>query len=183
MGLFSSSTEKSVMARNPVNPDITTQYGSAAEQDRYGSHFQVPKDAIESGIDRLKQAAMTKGEGAEQDRYDAHLGIGEKGFNKLKQAAHYKGEGAEQDRYGAHFGQSFLQRDSLQVMNASVSVATGEANYHGLGYDGQQRAKMLAGSFKSEQDTYGQRFGLDKDTIISGAQRVQDGARDVLGKK
>ena len=173
------------MAQNPINPDITTQYGSAAEQDRYGSHFRMPPDAIESGIDRLKQAAMMKGEGAEQDRYDAHLGIGEKGFNKLKQAANYKGEGAEQDRYAGHFSQSFLQRDSMQVMNASVSVATkgDEANYHGLGYDGQQRAKMLAGSFKSEQDTYGQRFGLDKDTIISGAQKVQDGARDMLGKK
>ena len=185
MGLFSSSTEKSTLAQNPINPDITTQYGSGAEQDRYGSHFKLPPNTIDSGIDRLKAAAMTRGEGAEQDRYDAHLGIGEKGYNKLKQAAHYQGEGAEQDRYGSHFSKSFLQRDAVEVMHASASVAAKgqHANYHGLGYDGQQRARMLAGSLKSEQETYESRFSLDRDTVMAGAQKIKDGARDMLEKR
>jgi hypothetical protein len=156
MGWFSSSTEKSYAATHPVNPDITKQYGSAAEQDRYGDHFGASTDAIrggiERGVDKVKQAASYKGEGAEQDRYNEHLSIGDRGYNKAKSAAHdalhYKGDGAEQDRYNAHFSPALHSLDAKKALKAAGSVAAnGEKNasYYGLGYDGQQRAKMLAG--------------------------------------
>lgn len=118
MGLFTSSTEKSAAAQNPTNPDVTSQYGSGAEQDRYGAHFRVPSDAIDKGVDRLKEAAS------------------------------YKGDGAEQDRYNAHFSPALHSLDAQKVPAAAASFATkgNEADTHGLGYDGQQRAKMLAGS-------------------------------------
>ena len=155
MGLFSSSTEKSTLARNPVNPDITTQSGSGAEQDRYGAHFSIPTDTLKQGVDKLKSAALTKGEGAEQDRYNEHLGVGSrgydlgsKGYDKLKDAAKYKGDGAEQDRYNTHFSPALHSLDAQKVGQAVQSILTKgkQASYHGLGYDGQQRAKLLAGS-------------------------------------
>ncbi|KAH7348167.1 hypothetical protein BKA66DRAFT_447368 [Pyrenochaeta sp. MPI-SDFR-AT-0127] len=186
MGLFSSSTEKSTLARNPVNPDITSQSGSGAEQDRYGSHFSVPTDALNKGVDKLREAALAKGEGAEQDRYNAHLGVGSKGYDKLKEAARAKGDGAEQDRYNAHFSPALHSLDAQRVKEAAQSIVTkgNAASSHGLGYDGQQRAKLLAGSGTgAEQDRYGAHFSLDKDTLASAAQRVQDGAKDVLSKK
>lgn len=148
MGLFSSSTEKSSLAQNPVNPDITTQSGSGAEQDRYGSHFSVPTDALNRGVDKLKDAALARGEGAEQDRYNAHLGVGSQGYDKLKEAARAKGDGAEQDRYNAHFSPASHSLDAQKVKDAAQSIVIkgDAAGSHGLGYDGQQRAKLLAGS-------------------------------------
>jgi hypothetical protein len=156
MGWFSSSTEKSAAATHPVNLDVTKQYGSAAEQDRYGEHFGASTDAIrrgiEKGVDKVQHAAMYKGEGAEQDRYSEHLSVGDRGYNKMKGAAHdalhYQGNGAEQDRYGAHFSPALHSVDAVKALKAAGSVAAnGEKNasYYGLGYDGQQRAKMLAG--------------------------------------
>ncbi len=204
MGLFSSSTEKSTLAQNPVNPDITSQYGSGAEQDRYGSHFNVPTNALNKGVDKLKQAALAKGDGAEQDRHSGHFGIGDKGYDTLKSAARYKGDGAEQDRYHAHFSPALHSRDAQVVKEAVKSIATNgnRASYFGLGYDGQQRAKLLAGSgtgseqvrssheFLSEtskltsgQDRYGSHFGLTQDTVVSAAKSVQSGAKDMLPKK
>ncbi|OAL55317.1 hypothetical protein IQ07DRAFT_582817 [Pyrenochaeta sp. DS3sAY3a] len=156
MGLFTSSTEKGALGQNPVNPDITKQYGSGAEQDRYGSHFTVPSETIDRGV------------------------------NKLKEVASYKGDGAEQDRYGAHFSPALHSLDAQKVPAAAASIAAkgNEADTYGLGYDGQQRAKLLAGSGTgAEQDRLGGHFGLDKDTVANAAQRVQDGARDLLGKK
>jgi hypothetical protein len=157
MGWFSSSTEKPVSERYPVNPDITSQKGSGAEQDRYGQHFGASTDAIERGInrgvDKLKEAASASGSGAEQDRYSEHLSIGDRGYNKLKgaakDAANYKGDGAEQDRYYSHFSPMLHNLDAQIVKRAAAGIAAkGEtqASYHGLGYDGQQRAKMMAGS-------------------------------------
>ncbi|KAF1844854.1 uncharacterized protein K460DRAFT_394650 [Cucurbitaria berberidis CBS 394.84] len=186
MGLFSSSTEKSTLARNPVNPDITTQSGSGAEQDRYGAHFSVPKDALSKGVDKLRDAALTKGEGAEQDRYNEHLGVGNRGYDKLKDAAKYRGDGAEQDRYNTHFSPALHSLDAQKVKHAAQSIVTkgNAASYHGLGYDGQQRAKLLAGSGTgAEQDRYGSRFGLSQDTVASAAQKVKDGAKDVLERR
>jgi hypothetical protein len=156
MGWFSSSTEKSALATHPVNLDVTKQYGSAAEQDRYGQHFGASTDAIrggiEKGVDKVKQAAQYKGEGAEQDRYNEHLSVGDRGYEKMRGAAHdalhYQGNGAEQDRYNAHFSPALHSLDAKKALQAAGSVAAkGEKNasYHGLGYDGQQRAKMMAG--------------------------------------
>jgi hypothetical protein len=156
MSWFGSSTEKSAAATHPVNLDVTKQYGSAAEQDRYGQHFGASTDAIrggiEKGVDKVKQAASYKGEGAEQDRYNEHLSIGDRGYSKMKgvahDAVHYKGDGAEQDRYNAHFSPALHSLDAKKALQAAGSVAAnGEKNasYYGLGYDGQQRAKMMAG--------------------------------------
>jgi hypothetical protein len=125
MGLFSSSTEKSTPAQYPVNPDITRQSGSGAEQDRYGSHFGASTERIERGIN--------------------------KGVDKLKEAAMYQGQGAEQDRYNAHFSPAAHSIDAQKVEKAAKSLmekAKGNAkssSSFGLGYDGQQRAKLLAG--------------------------------------
>jgi hypothetical protein len=125
MGLFSSSTEKSVMSQYPTNPDITRQSGSGAEQDRYGSHFGASTAKIEQGIN--------------------------KGIDYAKQAAQYKGEGAEQDRYNARFSPAVHSIDARRVQQYAASLmhkANGNAatsSSFGLGYDGQQRAKVLAG--------------------------------------
>jgi hypothetical protein len=161
MGWFSSS-EKSAAATHPVNLDVTKEYGSAAEQDRYGQHFSASTDAIrrgiDKGVDKLQSAAMTSGSGAEQDRYTEHLSIGDRGYQALKDAAKYKGEGAEQDRYNAHFNPALHSIDSRKAVQAAGSVAAnGEKNarWFGLGYDGQQRAKLLAGSgMGAEQVSY-----------------------------
>lgn len=126
MGLFSSSTEKSVLERYPQNPDITSQRGSGAEQDRYGQHFAQSTDKINEGInkgvDKIKSAAS--------------------------QAAHYQGDGAEQDRYNTHFSPALHSLDAQTVKKAVASIAAKgpKGSYYGLGYDGQQRAKLLAGS-------------------------------------
>lgn len=124
MGFFSSSTEKDSAATHPINPDVTRQYGSGAEQDRYGSHFGGSAERIEQGLN--------------------------KGMDKLKQAAMTKGEGAEQDRYNSHFSPAAHDTDLFRVQQAVQSIKnqaqTGAAtSTHGLGYDGQQRAKILAG--------------------------------------
>lgn len=125
MGLFSSSTEKSAAAQYPVNPDITRQHGSGAEQDAYGSHFGGSSAKIEHGINQ--------------------------GIDKLKEAAQYQGQGAEQDRYNAHFSPAAHGTDAHRVQQAAESLlnkAKGSAptsSSFGLGYDGQQRAKLLAG--------------------------------------
>jgi len=194
MGWF-SSTEKSAAATHPVNLDVTKEYGSAAEQDRYGDHFASSTDAIRRGIDKgvnkIQKAANASGSGAEQDRYSEHLSIGDRGRNALKAAAQYKGDGAEQDRYNAHFSPALHSLDAFKAVKAAGSVAAnGEKNasWYGLGYDGQQRAKLMAGSgMGAEQDRLGQHFSLTKDAVANaaqrvqdGAQRVQDGARDVL---
>ncbi|KAF1939216.1 hypothetical protein EJ02DRAFT_457168 [Clathrospora elynae] len=197
MGWFSSSTEKSTLATHPVNPDITTQYGSAAEQDRYGDHFGASTDAIKRGVDKglskLQQAAAMKGEGAEQDRYNEHLSIGDRGYQAMKDAARYQGDGAEQDRYNAHFSPSIHSLDARKAVQAAASIAAkgSQASYHGLGYDGQQRAKMMAGSgMGAEQDRLGQHFTLSRDAVANaakkvqeGAKKVQDGAKDVLERR
>lgn len=155
MGWFSSSTEKDPLARNPVNPDVTTQYGSGAEQDRYGQHFSVPADALNRGVDKIKNIAHTPGSGAEQDRYNDKFSVGSKGYDKLKDAgyaakdaAKYKGDGAEQDRYNTHFSPALHSLDAQKVKEAARNIAVKgkEAGSYGLGYDGQQRAKLLAGS-------------------------------------
>ncbi|KAH3915050.1 hypothetical protein HBI56_016170 [Parastagonospora nodorum] len=164
MGLFSSSTEKSTAAQYPVNPDITRQYGSGAEQDRYGSHFGASTERIQHGI--------------------------EKGVDKVKQAAQYRGEGAEQDRYNAHFSPAAHGTDAHRVQQYAESLinkAKGSAatsGSFGLGYDGQQRAKLLAGGNGSgaEQDQFAGHFGLNRGTVENAAQRVQNGARNVLEK-
>jgi hypothetical protein len=125
MGLFSSSTEKSTAAQYPVNPDITRQSGSGAEQDRYGSHFGASTERIQHGI--------------------------EKGVDKVKEAAQYRGTGAEQDRYNAHFSPAAHGTDAHRVQQYAenlINKAKGSASTSGsfgLGYDGQRRAKLLAG--------------------------------------
>jgi hypothetical protein len=127
MGFFSSSTEKSTPAQYPVNPDITRQSGSGAEQDRYGSHFSASTERIERGInqgmDKLKEAAKTKGQGAEQDRYNAHF----------SPVAHGYGMDAKQ-----------VQKAAESVANKAKGATKTSSNF-GLGYDGQRMAKLLAG--------------------------------------
>jgi len=187
MGWF-SSTEKSAAATHPVNLDVTKEHGSAAEQDRYGQHFASSTDAIrrgiDKGVDKIQNAAKTAGSGAEQDRYGEHLSIGDRGYNAMKAAAQYKGDGAEQDRYNSHFSPALHSIDAFKAVKAAGSVAAkGEKNasWYGLGYDGQQRAKLMAGGgMGAEQDRLGQHFSLSKDAVANAAQRVQDGAKDVL---
>jgi len=138
MGLFSSPTDKSVVERYPNNPDITSQYGSGAEQDRYGQHFARSTEKISEGINRGVDKAKGYAQDAAQDA---------KGY--AQDAARYKGNGAEQDRYNAHFSPSLHSLDAKLVSKAAASYAAkgpSHASYHGLGYDGQQRAKLLAGS-------------------------------------
>lgn len=119
MGFFSSSNEKSTAATHPINPDVTGQYGSGAEQDRYGAHFGASteklKEAGNRGLDRLRQAALAKGEGAEQDRYASYFSHPEVGV-----------------------------LDTERVKRAVESFLSGEKSNHGLGYDGQQRVRLLA---------------------------------------
>ncbi|RYO31448.1 hypothetical protein AA0113_g10758 [Alternaria arborescens] len=190
MGWFSSD-EKSAAATHPVNLDVTTKHGSAAEQDRYGQHFGASTDAIrrgvDKGLDKLQRAALAKGEGAEQDRYSEHLSIGDRGYNAMKDAAKYKGDGAEQDRYNAHFSPALHSIDAAKAVQAAGSVAAnGEKNakYFGLGYDGQQRAKLLAGGgMGAEQDRLGSHFHLTRDAVADAAQRLKDGAKDVLPRR
>ncbi|KAH7089969.1 hypothetical protein FB567DRAFT_590759 [Paraphoma chrysanthemicola] len=161
MGLFSSSTEKSTAAQYPVNPDITRQYGSGAEQDRYGSHFGASTAKIEQGIN--------------------------KGIDKVKEAAQYKGDGAEQDRYNSHFSPAAHDTDAYRLQQAVESLkkkASGQAktsSSFGLGYDGRRRAELLAGGNGSgaEQDNLGGHFALHRGTVESAAQKVQDGAKRV----
>jgi hypothetical protein len=93
MGLFSSSTEKSTAAQYPVNPDITRQSGSGAEQDRYGAHFGASADYV---ADKVKGAA--------------------------KDALHYQGQGAEQDRYNSHFSPAAHSIDAQRVQQAAKSL-------------------------------------------------------------
>jgi hypothetical protein len=125
MGLFSSSTEKSAAAQYPVNPDITRQSGSGAEQDAYGSHFGASTERIQHGI--------------------------EKGMDKVKEAAKTRGAGAEQDRYEAHFSPAAHSIDARKVQKYAENLmkkaqgSTVTSSSFGLGYDGQRRAKMLAG--------------------------------------
>ncbi|KAF1834598.1 hypothetical protein BDW02DRAFT_568843 [Decorospora gaudefroyi] len=194
MGWFSSS-EKSPAATHPVNLDVTKEHGSAAEQDRYGQYFASSTDAIrrgiDKGVDRVQHAAMGHGSGAEQDRYSEHLGIDDRGYNAVKGAArdalHYQGEGAEQDRYYSHFSPALHSLDARKAVKAAGSVAAnGEKNasWFGLGYDGQQRAKMMAGGGTgAEQDRLGQHFALSKDAVANAAKRVQDGAKDALERR
>merc|ERR1712137_46954 len=160
MGWFSSD-EKSAAATHPVNLDVTTKHGSAAEQDRYGQHFGASTDAIRRGVD--------------------------KGLDKLQQAALAKGDGAEQDRYNAHFSPALHSIDAAKAVQAAGSVAAnGEKNakYFGLGYDGQQRAKLLAGGgMGAEQDRLGSHFHLTKDAVADAAQRLKDGAKDILPRR
>ena len=72
-------------------------------------------------------------------------------MDKLKEAAQYKGEGAEQDRYNSHFSPVAHGTDAHRVQQAAKNLmdkARGHAvtsSSFGLGYDGQQRAKLLAG--------------------------------------
>lgn len=67
MGLFGSSTEKSPLATHPVNVDVTKQYGSGAEQDRFGQHFSDVGSKVGEKIkDGLYDLASAKGSGAEQ---------------------------------------------------------------------------------------------------------------------
>ena len=72
-------------------------------------------------------------------------------MDKVKQAAQYRGEGAEQDRYNAHFSPAAHGTDAYKVQQYAESLikkAQGSAttsSSFGLGYDGQQRAKLLAG--------------------------------------
>lgn len=72
-------------------------------------------------------------------------------MDKVKQAAQYRGEGAEQDRYNAHFSPAAHGTDAHRVQQYAESLikkAQGSAatsSSFGLGYDGQQRAKLLAG--------------------------------------
>lgn len=118
MGFFSSN-EKSAAATHPVNLDVTTQKGSGAEQDRYGQHFGA-------STEKLKE-------------------VGNAGLDKLKQAAMYKGEGAEQDRYASHFSHPEVGiLDTQKVTKSVESFLSGGNSNHGLGYDGQQRVRLLA---------------------------------------
>jgi hypothetical protein len=150
MGWFSNSTEKSTLATHPVNPDITTQYGSGAEQDRYGQHFGAAGERIAEKVkDGLDDVLHARGSGAEQDRFGQHLGVGSSGYDKAKDAAsralHAQGNGAEQDRYGAHF--STGGRDPVRAAALDIISAGGDAKkagWHGLGHDGWERAKILA---------------------------------------
>jgi hypothetical protein len=123
MGWFSNSTEKSVMQQYPNNPDITKQYGSGAEQDRYGSHFasEQLERGINKGMDKLKAAAMTKGEGAEQDRYNAYFSPAAHGTDAHK-----------------------VQEMAKSLMNKAKGSPYTSSSF-GLGYDGQLRARTLAG--------------------------------------
>lgn len=145
MGLFSSSTEKSVTERLPNNPDITKQYGSGAEQDRYGQHFAQSTEKINEGIN--KGVDKVRGYAQDAKGYAKDAAQDAKGY--AKDAAKYKGNGAEQDRYSSHFSPSLHSLDAKLVSKAAASYAAKGptyASYHGLGYDGQQRAKLLAGS-------------------------------------
>lgn len=152
MGWFGSSTEKPAIERYPVNIDVTSQRGSGAEQDRYGQHFSQTAEAVERGVNRgieqVKKAVHAKGEGAEQDRYNAHLSIGDEGYKTLKKAAQYQGDGAEQDRYAARFSPYLHNYDAQTVRRVAAAIAAKgpQAGFSGLGYDGQQRARLLAGS-------------------------------------
>ena len=133
MGWFSSSTEKPVTERFPNNIDVTSQRGSGAEQDRYGQHFSIPSEKVERGIDKAKE-------------------VGERGYEKVQQAGKravkYQAAGAEQDRYAAHFSPYLHNMDArtVKAVAASIAVKGDQASFRGLGYDGQQRAKLMAGS-------------------------------------
>jgi hypothetical protein len=72
-------------------------------------------------------------------------------MDKVKEAARYQGQGAEQDRYNSHFSPAAHSLDAQKVQKYAQSLvnkAKGSAatsSSFGLGYDGQQRAKLLAG--------------------------------------
>lgn len=104
-----------------------------------------------------------------------------------KDASHYQAPGAEQDRYNAHFSPALHSLDARLVGRAAASYAAkgpAQASWHGLGYDGQQRAKLLAGSGEgAEQDRLAQHFALNKDAVVAAAQRLKDGAKDVLERR
>ena len=118
MNPFSSTSNetKATMPTTTTNP-LTSGFnqGSGAEQDRYDSHFGVGTE----GLDRMKQAALAKGEGhfsldhdnvkqaaqsivnakgsgAEQDTHAAHFGLGADGWARAQQLAQTQGVGAEQ---------------------------------------------------------------------------------------
>jgi hypothetical protein len=128
-------------------------------------------------------------------------------MDKVKEAAMTRGTGAEQDRYNAHFSPAAHGTDAHRVQQYAenlINKARGSAvtsSSFGLGYDGQQRAKMLAGgngsgaeqvrrifysffltSLTLMQDNFGGHFGLDRSTVENAAKRVQNGARNVLEK-
>ncbi|CAF9922431.1 MAG: hypothetical protein GOMPHAMPRED_002549 [Gomphillus americanus] len=187
MSWFSSKTEKSALASNPVNLDVTKQYGSGAEQDRYGAHFGAEssdkvREAARSGYDQAKDAAQkgyNQAKVSAERGYDQAKAKAEKGYSQAKataeegyerakesidKALNAKGSGAEQDLYGSHFDYNSL--DLGPVTRATMSIIKkggdlGSASRHGLGYDGWERAKILA-AYKgsgSEQDHYEARFG------------------------
>ncbi|KAF2128952.1 hypothetical protein P153DRAFT_357439 [Dothidotthia symphoricarpi CBS 119687] len=158
MGFFSSN-EKSAAATHPVNLDVTSQSGSGAEQDRYGAHFGA-------STDKLKE-------------------VGNKGLDKLKQAALAKGEGAEQDRYASHFSHPKVGvLDTQKVTKAVESFLSGGKSNHGLGYDGQQRVRLLAAKGTgSEQDRFGAHFGPGRDAVVNAAQSIKQGAKETLERR
>ena len=87
--------------------------GSGSEVDRYGSHFGVG----DGGLDRIKQAAMTKGLGAEQEVHSGHFSLDSQAVKQATDAAlKTQGLGAEQEVHAGHFG---------------------------LGHDGKERVKKL----------------------------------------
>jgi len=113
MGLFSSSTEKSSAAQYPVNPDITRQSGSGAEQDRYGAHFGGPS----------ADYVADKAKGAAQDVKQA-----------ANKALRYKGDGAEQDRYNTHFSPAVHSIDAKRVQQYALSLMVGLLHIQ-IGYE------------------------------------------------
>ena len=155
MGWFSSSTEKPVTERFPNNIDVTSQHGSGAEQDRYGQHFSIPSEKVERGIDKVKEAGergYDKVKDASERGYDKMKDAGERGYEKVQQAGkkavNYQGAGAEQDSYAAHFSPYLHNMDArtVKAVAASIAVNGNQASFRGLGYDGQQRATLMAGS-------------------------------------
>lgn len=189
MGWFSSSTEKPVTERFPNNIDVTSQRGSGAEQDRYGQHFSIPSEKVERGIDKVKEAS--------ERGYDRLKDASERGYEKVQQAGknavNYQGAGAEQDRYAAYFSPYLHNMDArtVKAVAASIAVQGSQASFRGLGYDGQQRAKLMAGSGTgAEQERLGAHFGLTKDAVAAaaqklkeGAQKLEDGAHDALYRR
>ena len=163
MGFFTDNTTKSAAETPPHNPDIIRHTRSGAEQDRYEAHFAPSAERIDQRIDA--------------------------GVDKLKDAVTTSGSGAEQDRYNLHFSPAEHDTDLFRVQQAAQSiknrVQTGAAtSMHGLGYDGQQRAEVLAGGGGgAEQDRLGEHFGLTKEGVESVADRVKDGARNVLPRQ
>lgn len=148
----------------------------AAEQDRYGNAFSLPKSAInnaKAGLTSLTNDAKNLTTGAEQEIYGSYWSMGSDGMKRLLSK---KGTvpGAEQERYGAHFGglgPSMADKITDALTNDHLLKNAW------LGHDGKQKLVHIAmkKGDGAEVDRYGQGFGLDQSTLDKGKDAIEKG--------